>query len=295
VVLPPKSYDPKQPEGRRIVKKPSTPEPVQAQSEQPAKVEEPKAVETSVEESATLSPQMAALARKEAKYRQELSELNKQKSQLEAERKEIEELKSLKEKLQKKDYSGLKDFVSYEEYTNYLLSEQQNADPAQQAIQNLKAEVEALKNSQQSDIEKRFEEAVNHRRSSVKQIVASNPDFVTIKELGQEEAVVQHILDTFEQDSVELTPEEAAKEVEEILLEQAKQWLSLSKVKPKEEPKVEAPKTEAPKVKTLTNSMQAMGEIKRIPKPLHQITNDAERWREARLRIRDKALQNGKS
>lgn len=304
--LPSRSIDPREVVRRKISR--PTPQAAQTTEEtsdqdrstgQPTINEEaPKDKGSAEEESVTLSPQLAALARKEAKYRQQIADLDKQKAQLEAERKELEELKALKQKLEAKDYSDLSKFVSYEDYANFLIEQQSAADPEKQAIKKLESELEALKQAQQNDVEKRFEQVVAQQRASVKELVASNPEFSTIKELKQEEAVVQHILDTWEHDSVELSPEQAAKEVEEALLEKAREWTSLSKLKSKEEVnKRESATTPsqslAQKVKTLTNSMQAAGEIKRTSKPLHQITSDVERWKEARLRVQERKKQAG--
>ena len=81
---------------------------------------------------------MAALARREAKFQQDSKAL-------EAERAEIAELKAFKAKLAAKDYSEVKKFIDYDEYTNYLIEQSSKDDPSQQAIIALKSEVEALK------------------------------------------------------------------------------------------------------------------------------------------------------
>jgi hypothetical protein len=224
-------------------------------------------------------------ARKEAKYKDQLAASERARAQADAELQALAELKSFKEKLAKKDYSELSQLVNYEEYTNFLIEQAGASDPAKAELNALKAEVASLKDTQKSEIDKLFDRVVSERRSEVKQIVSSNPELSTIKELGEEEAVVQHILDTYEADGIELTVAQAAKEVEEALLEQARTWTSLSKLKPKE---AAAPVQASPKVTTLTNDMQATGEIKRISKPLREISNIADRLREARLRLAEK-------
>jgi hypothetical protein len=284
--IAPKSFDPAATIGRPAPKSKESSSPEATKAEPEAKTGSPTiSEETSKSEAAPnaqgISPQLAALARREAKLRQEATAL-------ENERVEIAELKALKEKLAKKDYSELKKFVDYDEYTNYLIEQSSKEDPNQQAIVALKSEVESLRESQKQDIDKRYEAIVGERRRLVKDLVETNPEFSTIKELKHEETVVQHILDTYEDEGVELSPEEAAKEVEQALLEEAKTWTSLSKLKSAEPEKKDEPKAD-PKVKTLTNTMQATGEIKRNSKPLHLIQSDVERWREARLRAQDKA------
>ena len=246
------------------------------------------------EETVTLSPQMAALARKEQKFRREQQALKAQKDALEAEKAEIADLKAMKAKLAAKDYSGLDGQVNYDEYTNYLLDKTAKTTPEQEALKKLSSEIENLKNSQQKDVEKRFEAAVNERRTAVKSLVESKPEFKHIKALEQQEAVVQHILNTWENDEIDLSPEQAAQEVEEILKERRQKWLSIEK---DETPPVEVDgkKTLPPLktgIKTLTNNMAGTSEVKKPGKPLHLMT-DSERYAEARRRAEEKIKQRG--
>lgn len=251
------------------------------------------------EETLQLSPQVAALARKEQAFRQKELDIKKRADALEADRAEIAELKALKTRLANKDYSGVEDLIPYDDYTKYFIEKESNLSPEQLAVKKLADEVEAMKTAQKQDVEKRFEAAVNERRNAVKSLVETNADYSAIKELKAEEVVVQHILQTWENDQKELTPEEAAKEVEAELLERANKWNSLSKLKAKSEPvadeavdpKKQLPPLKAP-IKTLTNNMAATGEIKR-PVKSFQFMSDAERYAEARRRAEEKLkLQN---
>lgn len=241
------------------------------------------------EESVILSPQMAALARKEQKFRQEQQALKKQQEAIEAERAEIAELKALKVKLAAKDYSDIEKLVPYDEYTNHLIEKQNSSTPEQQALKKLEAELDSVKKAQQDDVSKRFEEAVNQRRQAVNVLVEANDEYSSVKELKMQEAVVQHILDTWEHDNIELTPEQAAKEVEELLLEKASKWTSLSKIKGKSESVDEKKQLPPLKqgIKTLTNNMTVSDESKR-PKKSFQGMSDSERYAEARRRAEEK-------
>jgi hypothetical protein len=234
---------------------------------------------------------MAALARKEQKQRQLDLELKTREAALEERAKKIAHLEELEKKLAAKDYSGVKDLIDYDAFTNSIIDAEEGETPEQKKLRELSAELSAVKTAQEQDVEKRFEAAVNERRQAVKALVAEKEDFSTIKERNAEEHVVQHILDTWDQDGVELTPEEAAKEVEEVLLEQAKSWSTVSKLRPKEEPKTdekkELPPLKTTAAKTLTNQMQATGDIKRTARPLHGMT-DAERYAEARRRVQER-------
>ncbi len=247
------------------------------------------------EEAVTLSPHMAALARKEQQFRRNEQALKVKEQALEAERAEIAELKAMKAKIAAKDFSGLENLVKYEDYTNYLIEKESSQTPEQQALKKLEAKLESLETSQKDDVSKRFEAAVTERRKAVTSLVESNEEYSTIKELKLQEAVVQHILDTWEHDEVDLSPEEAAKEVEAELLDRANKWTSLSKLKPKTTPEVEQKELPPlkPGIKTLTNNMAATGEIKRAVKPLH-LMSDVERYAEARRRAEERLKQQGK-
>lgn len=245
---------------------------------------EPK---VSTEETVTLSPQMAALARKEQKARQQEQALKTERAALDKERAELAEMKALKEALDKGDYSGVKAKVPYDAYTKFLLDENNASDPNVQALKALEDKVNSVEKSHQDDISKRFEAAVADRRNAVKTLVESNPDFASLKKGGKpiQDAVVQHILDTWEHDDTELTPEQAAKEVKEALRQKKAELDALF-----EEPApvvAEAEKKTLPPlksgIKTLTNQMTT-GEIPRVKKPL-ALLPEGERYAEARRRV----------
>jgi len=243
-------------------------------------------------ESVTLSPAAAALARKEAKFRQQQQELKTKESELEADRKEIADLKALKAKIAAKDYSGLEGMVDYNDYTNYLIEKSSQSTPEQDEIKNLASKLDSMEKAQQDDISKRFEAAVNERRTAVKQLVGSDDTYSTIKGLKAEETVVQHILDTWEHDRVDLTVEQASKEVEDLLQEKATKWANLSKVKaPVSQEKKELPPLKSG-VKTLTNNMAPTGEIKRPNKSFENMSQD-DRYKEAYRRAQEKLVNKG--
>ena len=242
------------------------------------------------EASVNLSPAAAALARKEAKFRQQQQELKAKETALEAERLEIAELKALKAKLAAKDYSSVESLVDYNDYTNYLIEKGGANTPEQEEIKKLSSKLESIEKAQQDDFNKRFDAAVNERRTAVKQLVESDATFSSIKELNMQEAVVQHILDTWEHDSVDLTVEQAAKEVEDLLVERATKWTSLSKFKSQgasqSQEKKELPPLKAG-VKTLTNNMAPTGEIKR-PQKSFEGMSEQDRYKEAYRRAQEK-------
>jgi nitrous oxide reductase len=243
-------------------------------------------------ETVTLSPQMAALARKEQKARQFEQQLKQKEADLAKQLAEVEELKGLKSKLAAKDYSGLDNLVSYDEYTQYLLNKGTELTPEQKRLQEISQKLETVEKTFQDDIEKRFEAAKQERRTAIKAL-AEKPEFHGIKKLQVEEHVLQHILDTWEHESIEITPEQAAKEVLDVLQEKAKAYNAAFHVEQAPtgaEDKKELPPLK-PAVKTLTNQMTT-GEIKRPPRPYSGMS-DAERWAEARRRVEER--MKGKS
>ncbi len=258
---------------------------------QPDKVvssESPEEPTGQTAESVTLAPAAAALARKEQKHRQAEQALKDERKALDAEKAELQDLKALREKLKAKDFSGIESQVPYDEYTNYLIEKEASQDPAVQALKKVETKIEEIEKNFKSDTDKRYEAAVNERRKAVASLVQTNEAFSTIKELKQEETVVQHILDTWNEDNIDLTPEQAAKEVEELLVEKAQKWANLSKIKPKTEPTAE--KNLPPLktgTKTLTNNLTATGDLKAPRKSLHGLS-DTERYAEARRRAEEK-------
>lgn len=233
----------------------------------------------------SLSAGAAALARKEQLLRKQQLEMKQRLDSVEAEKKELEELRQLKQKLEGKDFSTIERFAPYDEYTNYLTDKLNGTTPEQEAIKEVKSEIEVLKAERQKEAEKIKQQMIDSRKKAVSELIAQRAEeFSSIKELQMEAAVTQHIQDSWEKDQVELTVEQAAKEVEELLVEQAQKWSGLTKVKTKVS-------TEAPKdtkvippvkqtIKTLTNSMAATGEIK-LPKRSYADMSDTERYKAA--------------
>lgn len=240
-------------------------------------------------ESVTLSPQMAALARKEQRFRQEQQAVKAREIELQKREAKVAALEAMEAKLAAKDYSALDGIVDYEALTVHELNKLNGLDPAQEALKKLSEKVDLVEKSQKDDVTKRFEAAVNERRKAVTSLVETNDEYSSIKEMKAQEHVVQHILDTWEHDNIDLSPEQAAKEVEELLLERANKWASLTKLKAtglNVEDKKSLPPLK-PGIKTITNNMTAQGEVKR-PVKSFQHMSDSERYEEARRRALEK-------
>ena len=274
----------------RVISSSYKPKPIPEQMGQvdSAETVKPVVAEKPIEDTLKLSPQVAALAKREQKYRAQLQALENEKKSLAAEKAEIAQLKAMKEKLAAHDYSALDDMIDYNDYSNYQVNKLNGADPVQDEIKKLTNKISELEKTTQDNISKQFDAAVQERRHAVTELVTKTDTFPRIKKANATEAVVQHILDTWEEDSIELPIEQAAKEVEEILLEKAKKWADLLEEKKIEEPiepvdeKKPLPQLK-PSLKTLTNQVTT-GDVKSsLVKPLH-FMSDSERWAEARKR-----------
>jgi uncharacterized protein YukE len=234
------------------------------------------------EESVTLSPKISALARKEQAIRRREIELRNKERELEARLGDSDKYKTLKEKLAAKDYSAAEELgLSHEEYTQHLLKKQESEDPATARYQKLESELESLKKAREEDSVKEYQANQALWKAEISKVVSASPEFSSIKELNAEEIVLQHINDSFEEDGIELSAEEAAKEIEAALVERAEKFASLTKVKKKFE---EAPKTLPPPKasKTITQTMTTTP-VKSSTRPLHMMS-ESEQWAEATRR-----------
>jgi chromosome segregation ATPase len=208
----------------------------------------------------TLSPQLTALSRKQQKLQAEIEAFKAQREQFEKEKADYIPKSSFKTKMQQNAGEALKDLGSdYEEITRLLLEQQNGADP----IKELKSELQQLKTSQEESVNKQYEATLKQYKAEVTSLVAQDPKaFHLINKKNQQEAVVQHIVDTWKEnpDNV-LTVAQAAKEIEEFLRDEAKQAaLDLKELEtPAEETQpakktLPPPQRQAPK--TLTQSIE---------------------------------------
>lgn len=244
------------------------------------------------EESVKLSPQLSAIARKEQAFRQRDLTQKQRDKDFEQDLALAKEYKELKAKIEAKDYSEAEKMgIKYDDYVQYLIDKQNGEDPQLQKFKTLEDEIKALKKGQEEKETQEFEETVSAYRTEIASLTSSNPEFSTIKGKKAEEHVLQLIIDSWEEDDVQMTVEEACKDVEAALVADANSYLDLPKFKPTvEEKKLPPPK---PGVRTLTNQMQATSSEARPTKPLHSLS-DGERYAEARRRVEARKLQQGR-
>jgi len=230
--------------------------------EEPKETGQPVITEETKSDAVTLSPQLTALAKKQQKLQQEVQALRDREAAFTTKEADHIPKSSLIEGVKKNALQTIKDTfgMDYEELTNLILSQTGDPDP----VKELKSEIQQLKTNEEQRVSKQYEATVNQYKKEIEALVSTDANFVTIKEEGAQEAVLQHILDTFNNDNEILTVEEASKDIEEFLVEDALKKTGLTKIKSKLAPqdtekKLPPPSTTAANKqapKTLTNSVE---------------------------------------
>lgn len=223
-----------------------------------------------------LSPKFAALARQEKQIRAERARLKAEKDAFEAEKSARLNGYIPKDELKRNPLSALETAgLSYDDLAKQLLEMPQGqVDPTvralQRQVQDLTDKLTNITQRQEESQTTAYKQALDTIRHKVKGVVESNPEYETIKALGQEEAVVALIEETFKEDGYVMSEEEAAREVEEHLVGEAIRMAGLEKVKKKlaPAPAESAPTSQAdqpapekqappqqPQIRTLTNAV----------------------------------------
>lgn len=261
-------------------------------SGQPVTNNSPAAESAKPEESVRLSPEISALARKEQAFRQREQALKQRELDIEAKLAKADRFEALEAKMSSKDFSEAEALgLNYEDYVKYQLDKQVESNPQDDKIRELEAKLEALQKGSEESAASQYEETIAEYNKEIVKAISEDPNFSSIKMLESingvpgEKAVLQLILDSFEQDDVELTVQEACQQVEDYVYSFGKKFNELPKFK-EQAVEVEAPKKALPRPivgKTLTNDMTASSD-KRPSKSLHQLS-EAERYAEARRRV----------
>lgn len=249
--------------------------------EAPAKQEETIVEEPKAAKEETLSSQYAILARQQKALRQRDQQLKAREAAIKAQEDAarlpqkplFDESKYVqKDRITQDPFAVLNELgLSYDQLTDLALNAPK---PEQIAINNelkalreemklLRGENESTKKSFEEQQTQAYTQAVQQIRNEAKLLVNNNPNFETIKETSSINDVVELIEQTFKQDGILLTVEEAAQQVEDYLVEEAMKITKIKKIQqrlmPKATPVAEAQKTtDQPKqqqMKTLTNSV----------------------------------------
>ena len=242
----------------------------------------PGAESPGTEESVTLSPKISAIARKEqAQLRREREFAAKEKA-LEAKLADAEKYAQLKSKLANKDYSAADELgMTYDEYTQYLLNKK-DPDPSEEKFRTIEEKLSAFEKAQEEKEVNEYKQNQLLWKQEISKLVGDSEEFSTIKELGMEEAVLRHVNDSFEEDGVELTAEQAAKDIETELVKRAEKFASVTKIRQKfEAPQKLGPPKSSPK--TITQNMTVTSKTP-SSKPFH-LMSESEQIAEAYRRV----------
>lgn len=243
------------------------------------------------EESIRLAPKLSALARKEQEQRRKEQAFSQRERAFAEKLAKADKFEQLQAKIAAKDYSAADELgLTYDEYTKYLIDKQSSSNPEEQRYRSLEERQKALETAQEEQTVKEYQQNQALWKAEISKVVDENPEFSTIKELGLQNVVLQHVNDSFDEDNVELTVEQAAKEIEDALVQRAEKFASVSKIKNKfqEAPKVMGPpKTSA---KTITQNMTVTSKTTPATKPFHMMS-ETEQWEEATRRVQAQRLQ----
>lgn len=233
---------------------------------------EPPKEATASAETDPLSPKLAILAKREKLLRSREAEIKAKEDALKAKEAEYQSSYIPKTRLKDAAYEAFRaGELSYDELTQQMLQQPQaEVDPVIRELkatqEKLLAKIDALENGNKEQQSKEYQQALTQLGHDVKTTLSGNQDYELINSLGMHAKVVDLIRDTFEQEERIMSIEDAAKEIEEYLLEEAMKVTSVGKVKAKltpQEPVEDKPETkqqpnqQQPAMRTLTNQVSA--------------------------------------
>lgn len=227
---------------------------------------------SSAAETAPANPQNEMFARKERQIRKMQQELARERQTLEAKQKSYDTDYVPKSRLKEDPWSVLQEAgLDYDQLTQQMLTRPN--DPLTKSMYDkIRAMEQKLVDSEtkaQQDTQAQYTQALKQISTEVKMLVDENPEYESIKAAGMHEAVTELIRETFDTDGYLMDIAEAAKEVENHLLDEAVKLSKLPKVQQRLQPKPEETAAvvnaqAAPKWKptataplTITNRMQA--------------------------------------
>ncbi len=240
-------------------------------------------------ESVTLSPKISALTRKEQAQRQREQALKQREAALEAKLADADKYAQLKAKIANKDYSAADELgMTQQEYTDYLVKKLNDSNPEEERYRKVEEKLSAIEKAQEEKTVQEYEANQKLWKAEIAKVIDANEEFSTIKDLNMQDAVLRHINDSFDEDDVELTAEEAARDIENELLKRAERFASVTKIKKKfEGDKVLGPPKTSPK--TITQNMTVTSQQAK-PKPFH-LMSETEQIAEAIRRVQAAKLQ----
>ncbi len=166
--------------------------------------------------------------------------------------------------------------LTYDQITELMLTQNSPERKAQSEYEKrLDAKLQELERKQQESVKAvenqqsvAYQQAIKQIKADTTTLVSANPEFEAIKETNSINDVVELIERTFKQDGILLSVEDAAKQVEDYLVEEAFKLTKLKKIqqrltpapKPAEVKSQEPPK-QPQTLKTLTNAVASNGRV----------------------------------
>jgi hypothetical protein len=259
---------------------------VNRQKEAPAEPATAPVPEVPAEE-VTLSSKVSAIARRDAAQRAKEKALAEKERTFSEKMADAEKFRKLTEKIKNKDYSAIDELgVPYEEIVKHELNKEASKNPEQERLRKLEEELANVKKQREEDAVNEYQANQQAWKNEIVRVVKETDAFSAIRKLEAEDIVLQHINDSFEEDNVELTVEQAAKDINDALLERAKKFASVLDPEVSEAKVLGAPKTA---VKTITQNMTATS-LKPTSKPFH-LLSESEQIQEAIRRVQAAKLQ----
>lgn len=240
------------------------------------------AAPSEVKKEEPLSPQFAMLARKEKALRAKVEAFKQQEATLQAREEAIKAKEAefgtndayVSKEALLADPVGLLNSLglSYDQLTEQVMSRPALDPTVKSLIDDLKSEIKTLRDGQENQTKSQkeqqtqaYQQAVKQLKAEATQLVSSDAAFETIKETGSVDDVVELIEATYREDGYLMTVEDAAKAVEEHLIEEALKLSKLKKIQQRLQPakaaepapakeQAAAPQQSQP-AKTLTNAM----------------------------------------
>lgn len=243
-----------------------------ATAQEPVKAAEPTVTATPGAEASTkistenadINAKFSALARKEKALRQKYTEFQAKEQELQQLRDEATKAKAYRERLKTNPLDLLnEEGITYEQLVQKAVNLQ---NPINNDVMALQKQIKALEDTLQKQQEESQKSQQTQRQQAEKQIhldvqslISSDPEFKAVKDMGADEAVTQLIVSTYDEDGILLTTEQAANQVKEYLLEEAKRITGILNPTP---PLEEAVKQQGAQpiqknTRTLSNTMVA--------------------------------------
>lgn len=179
-------------------------------------------------------PRQAELARREQMLRRESRRVSAEKQELAAIRAENERLKAWQTRLTTDPHAVLSEVgLSGDQITESIL----NAPSAEEnRLRKIESENKALRDAQEAAQTASYEQAKTQIRREASQLVSSDAAFETIKAMNATEAIVELIEQTFlapedQGGGYIMSIEEAAREVEEYLVNEALKVARIEKIR----------------------------------------------------------------